>query len=69
MQSSEIFEIILICHVPIYWWDVFIFVVVAVAAPAAAADDDDVGFSGAGTYFRIADFIGFRLTFVITHPT
>jgi len=27
------------------------------------------GFVGAGTYFRIAEFIGFKLTFVITDAT
>jgi hypothetical protein len=26
------------------------------------------GSLGAGTYFRIADFIGFKLTFAITDP-
>jgi len=43
--------------------EVFTFVV-------AAHDDDDEGFSGGGgTYFRIAEFIGFKLTFVITDAT
>ena len=28
-----------------------------------------MGFLGAGTYFRIADFVGFKLTFVITDTT
>jgi hypothetical protein len=27
------------------------------------------GFLGAGTYFRIAEFIGFKLNFVITDAT
>jgi len=79
MLSSEIFELILIRALPIYWWDVvFIFVVTAAAAATAAAavddddeddDEDDEVFSGEGNYFRIADFIGLKLTFVITDAT
>jgi len=55
----------------------FIFVVTAAAAATAAAavdddDDDDENdevFSGEGNYFRIADFISKKLTFVITDAT
>jgi hypothetical protein len=56
----------------------FIFVVTAAADAtiAAVADDDDEDddendevFSGEGNYFRIADFIGIKLTFVITDAT
>ena len=32
-------------------------------------DEDDEVFSGEGNYFRIADFIGLKLTFVITDAT
>ena len=78
MLSSEIFELKLIRALPIYWWVVFfIFVVTAAAAATAAAvdddddDDDDENevFSGEGNCFRIADFIGIKLTFMITDAT
>jgi hypothetical protein len=63
---------------------VFISVIIAASATDAAADDDindydnnddddddddNKFFLEAGTYFRIADFIGYKLTFAITDPT